>query len=118
MAGIGAPPKLNSIRRKGQGFRVFHGKPGAQPSLESDFGELNPVTLTRWHPSTLRFWDELGDLEVTRDLMDAQWSLLARAVMLDDAVLAGRVSLASEARLQLRKFGIAPSDALRLRQGG
>ncbi|OLT55875.1 hypothetical protein BJF89_13910 [Corynebacterium sp. CNJ-954] len=78
-------------------------------------GDVNPVTGEPFTPMTLRFWEELSEFATLGLLLDAQWSLLARAMVLDDAVMRGEAKWAAEARLQMAKFGIAPDDVLRMR---
>ncbi|WP_291474193.1 hypothetical protein [Corynebacterium sp.] len=96
-------------------MHVVEVEPGVQPSLEDLVGEVNPVTGEPFTPMTLRFWDELSEFATLGLLMNAQWSLLARAMVLDDAVMRGEAKWAAEARLQMAKFGIAPDDVLRMR---
>ena len=117
MAGRGPAPKGNAIRRNkdSQPLHVVEVEPGVQPSLEELVGEVNPVTGEPFTPMTLRFWEELSEFATLGLLLDAQWSWLARAMVLDDAVMRGEAKWAAEARLQMAKFGIAPDDVLRMR---
>lgn len=119
MAGVGPPPKDPSRRARRNkdpvALRVIEVEPVEQPSLESLFGEVNPATGEPWHSATLLLWEQLGEFARVQLLRDAQWSLFARAMVLDDAVLAGHLKYAAESRLQLAKFGIAPDDLARLR---
>lgn len=117
MGGRGPAPKVNKIRRNkdSQPMHVIEVEPTVQPALEDVVGEVNPATGEPFTDATLRFWDELADFATLGLLMEAQWSLLARAMILDDAVMRGHLGSASEARLQLQKFGIAPDDVLRMR---
>lgn len=117
MAGRGPSPKANKVRRNkdSQPLHVVEVEPAAQPPLEDLVGEVNPITGEPFTVSTLRLWGELADFATLGLLLDAQWSLLARAMVLDDAVMRGDAKWASEARLQLQKFGIAPDDVLRMR---
>ncbi|WP_075811853.1 hypothetical protein [Corynebacterium sp. CNJ-954] len=96
-------------------MHVVEVEPGVQPSLEDLVGDVNPVTGEPFTPMTLRFWEELSEFATLGLLLDAQWSLLARAMVLDDAVMRGEAKWAAEARLQMAKFGIAPDDVLRMR---
>ena len=96
-------------------MHVVEVEPGVQPSLEDLVGDVNPVTGEPFTPMTLRFWDELSEFATLGLLLDAQWSLLARAMVLDDAVMRGEAKWAAEARLQMAKFGVAPDDVLRMR---
>ena len=119
MAGNGPPPKDPAKRARANKdpipLRVVHIEPARQPALIDAIGELNPATEMPWTSGTLLLWDALGEIPTTSNLVSAQWLLLARAMILDDALLAGSLSAASEARLQLAKFGIAPDDVARLR---
>lgn len=118
MAGRGPAPKdpsKRARRNKGQEMRVVEVEPAEQPSLVDLFGVDNPATGEPWNMATLRLWDELSEFAKIQLLQNAQWSLLARAMILDDAVVSGDLKFASEARLQLAKFGIAPDDVARMR---
>lgn len=114
MAGSGPPPKVNAMRHN-KDLRVVEVEPGSQPDLEDLVGDVNPVTGEPFSSASLRLWDELSEFATLGLLMDAQWSLLARAMILDDAVMRGEAKWAAEARLQMAKFGIAPDDVLRMR---
>lgn len=119
MAGRGPAPKDPAKRARGNKdpipLRVVEIVPARQPALVDAVGELNPATELPWSKGTLLLWEALGEIPTTANLVTAQWLLLARAMILDDALLNGSVSAASEARLQLAKFGIAPDDVARLR---
>jgi hypothetical protein len=120
MAGVGRAPK-DPAKRAGHSpkdpvpLRVVQIVPAEQPQLVDAIGPRNPATGEQWTEGTLRLWDALGEFPTTANLVSAQWLLLARSMILDDALLAGSVTAAGEARLQLAKFGIAPDDVARLR---
>lgn len=117
MAGRGPAAKPSSgatARRKENGsVRVVRTNPGKQPTLDTAIGRKNPITGEVWLPATKRLWKQLGEHPTTKTLLPVQWSSLARAVAIDDAVLQGNTKLASEARLRLGKFFIDPDDVLR-----
>ena len=119
MAGRGPAPKdPNKRARRNKdpiGLRVVHAEPDPQPELTALLGEENPLTGEPWRMPTLLLWQQLGEFPTTNALQAAQWSSLARAVMIDDAMLSGKTALASEARLRLAKYGIDPDDLARLR---
>lgn len=119
MAGRGPAPKDPAKRARRNvdptPTRVFEVKPVPQPDLVSMLGEVNAATGQEWHPSTLVLWRNLGDFPSLGSLQSAQWGVLARAMMLDDAFMRGELKHAAELRLQLQKFGIAPDDVARLR---
>jgi hypothetical protein len=119
MAGIGPAPKDPDRRaRRNVGptpLRTVVTERVEQPALSDILGDVNPITMDPWLPATLRLWDELKEFPSTDMLRLAQWSLLARAMMLDDMLVSGDPKYASEARLQFQKFGIAPDDVARLR---
>lgn len=96
-------------------LRIVKVDPVDQPPLRELVGPYNPATEEPWTESTLHLWEELGEFVRVQLLQGAQWDLLSRAMILDDAVVRGRLKWASEARLQLAKFGIAPDDLARLR---
>lgn len=119
MAGRGPAPKDPNKRARRNAdpipLRVVHADPAAQPELADLLGEANPLTGSQWQPATLTFWRHLGEFPTTENLQNAQWSSLARAVAIDDAMLAGETKLAAESRLRLAKYGIDPDDLARLR---
>jgi len=119
MAGRGPAPKVPDQRARrnkpATPLRMITVVPDAQPSLKEAIGSRNPMTGKAWHAATLRLWESLGSFPTTRGLLMAQWLMLARAMMLDDAVMEGDARFASEARLQIAKFGITPDDVARLR---
>ena len=100
--------------RQGE-MRVINVAPVPQPDLVEMLGEINAATGQAWHPSTLVLWKNLGDFPSLEAMQAAQWAVLARAMMLDDAFMRGELKHAAELRLQLQKFGIAPDDVARLR---
>lgn len=100
--------------RQGE-IRVINVDPVPQPDLVEMLGKVNAATGEEWHPSTLVLWKNLGEFPSLGALQSAQWAVLARAMMLDDAFMRGELKHAAELRLQLQKFGIAPDDVARLR---
>ena len=119
MAGRGPAPKDPRKRaRTNEGpvpFRIVPVTPTGQPTLEHLMGETNPLTNAPWSRPTLLLWDQLKDFPTTATLLPAQWSSLARAFMLDDALISGDAKMATEARLRIQKYGIDPDDLTRLR---
>src|SRR4051812_45648416 len=87
-----------------------------QPALEDIIGEINPVTDETWRRQTLELWTHLGEFPtIAKGLQAAQWDMLGRALMIDDAALTDPKTYAAEARLRLAKYGIDPDDLLKLR---
>ena len=121
MGGRGFAPKPadqlvgHSAKARAADMKVIEVTPGSQPPLVDLVGEVNPITDLPVSDATLRLWDELAEFATMGLLLPAQWSLLARAMVLDDAVMRGEARWAAEARLQMQKFGIAPDDVLRMR---
>lgn len=119
MAGRGPAPKDPRRRaRTNEGpvpFRIVPVIPTGQPSLVDVMGETNPLTGSPWTHPTLLLWSQLKDFPTTAALLPAQWSSLARAFMLDDALVNGHAQMATEARLRISKYGIDPDDLTRLR---
>lgn len=117
MAGRGPAPKESGkrVRRNADvvPLRSLQAVPVVQPELTSLLGEVNPATGNPWTIATLELWSSLGEFPSTAGLMRAQWALLARAMVLDDLVMSGEVKHASEVRLEIAKFFIAPDDLLR-----
>lgn len=86
-----------------------------QPDLQELIGSYNPMTNDAWMPQSLELWEHLGEFPtIAKGMQAAQWDMLARAVMLDDASLTSP-KWAPEARLRLSKYGIDPDDLLKLR---
>lgn len=119
MAGKGPAPKDPTKRARRNSdpipMRVVVAEPVEQPSLTELLGKVNPLTDTEWHQATLLFWGQLSEFPTTAELQPAQWSSLARALMIDDAMFSGKTGLAAESRLRLAKYGIDPDDLARLR---
>ena len=112
------PSKLaghGSAKARAAQMRVFRADPVKQPTLAQILGKYNPLTGDPWRKSSLRFWRNLGEFPTTRGLQAAQWDSLARAVMIDDALLSGEMRLAAEARQRIAKYGVDPDDLMRLR---
>jgi len=116
MAGRGPAPKDPRKRARSNSdpvpLRVVQVKRMGQPALEDVLGDLNPLTGKAWLRATLQLWGELADHPATGDLVAAQWSQLARAMMYDDAAITGRVA-PNESRLRFAKFFIDPDDMMR-----
>lgn len=87
-----------------------------QPDLTKIIGNTNPVTDQPWRKQTLELWNHLGEFPtITAGLQAAQWDMLARAMMIDDAALSNPKDFAAEARLRLAKYGVDPDDLMKLR---
>src|SRR4051812_15871856 len=112
MPGRGPAPKDPSKRARRNAdpvpLRIVHADPVVQPALADLLGEINPLTGAPWQAATLTFWQQLGEFPTTANLQAAQWSSLARALMIDDAMVSGETKLAGEARLRLAKYGVDP----------
>lgn len=119
MAGRGPAPKDPTKRARRNkdpiSLRVVQRDPDPQPRLEALLGKTNPLTDAPWTMPTLLLWEQLAEFPTTSGLQAAQWSSLARAMMIDDAMMSGMTKLAGEARLRLAKYGIDPDDLARLR---
>lgn len=122
MAGRGPAPKEASrlgghgaAKKRTSQMRVVQADPVEQPTLESIIGDINPLTDAPWHRASIAMWEHLAEFPTTNELQAAQWDSLARAVMIDDAMLSGKISLAGEARLRFSKYGIDPDDLSRLK---
>lgn len=126
----GPPPKRNRARTTRHGgvdkFRDVEVVAYEQPSLTKMFGTRNPLDAKfvskeepdadKFLPITKRMWKALADYPPTALLQEPQWYLLGGAVCAWDMAMKGRGAMwATEARLQLANYGIAPHDLLRLR---
>lgn len=97
------------------GMLTLAADPIPQPDLFELVGSVNPMTNEAWAGISLEFWEHLGEFPtIARGLQRAQWDMLARALMLDDASLVDP-KYAAEARLRFSKYGIDPDDLLKLR---
>lgn len=97
------------------GMQRIVAEPVPQPDLCELIGNTNPMTSEAWMPQTMDLWEHLGEFPtIAKGLQAAQWDMLARACMLDDASLS-EPKWAAEARLRFTKYGVDPDDLLRLR---
>jgi len=86
-----------------------------QPEIWDLVGAINPMTGESWNPQSLDLWKHLGEFPtIMAGLQAAQWDLLSRAVMLDDASLT-EPKWAAEARIRFSQFGVTPDDLLKQR---
>lgn len=119
MAGKGRPPKnpseLAAKSKRVKPFTETFTEFAPQPLLEDLLGRVNPLTGIAWTRASLLLWSQLANFPTTKNLLPAQWSSLARAFMLDDALIAGDQKMAVEARMRMSKYGIDPDDLMRMR---
>ena len=109
-------PSQRARRNAPTKMQVVQVQPVDQPSLPEIFGcEHNPITKKDWTTGALNLWSDLRDFASFGLLQNAQWSLLARGVALDDASLNGYPGMAKEARMHFAKFGITPADLAAMR---
>jgi hypothetical protein len=95
---------------------VISAEPVAQPALptfevEVD-GELNEF---RWPPRTVEWWQMWADSPLSAEFTSTDWSELLDTALLHARFWSGQLSLASELRLRVAKFGATPEDRARLR---
>jgi len=97
------------------GMQTYTAESVPQPSLIDLVGAINPMTDEQFFPQTLDFWRNLGQFPtIAAGLQAAQWDMLARAIMVDDASLSDP-KWAAEARQRFTQFGITPDDMLKQR---
>lgn len=120
MAGRGPTPKDPSKRARRnkdpQPLRVITAEPVAQPDLptfevEAD-GQLVEFV---WPARTREWWAMWGDSPLSAEFTSTDWSELLDTALLHARFWNGQLSLASELRLRVAKFGATPEDRARLR---
>jgi hypothetical protein len=113
MAGRGAAPKTAHQRPRDTKRRIddkavrVPDRPydGPVPDLEGDF----------WHPATLRWWDTWTRSPQAHMFTVTDWAFLEETAYIANAFYEGNMSVASELRLRVAKFGATPEDRARLR---
>lgn len=120
MAGRGPAPKHPSRRARANAdpipLRVIHADPVDQPDLpdlwiERD-GELVSID---WPARTVDWWRMWRESPLSAEFTSTDWSELLDTAVLHARFWRGQVSLASELRLRVAKFGATPEDRARLR---
>ena len=102
-------------------MRVVDVEPSLQPHLpEVTFPERQPDGTVkrlkfRWPAQTRQWWRMWAESPLARDFTETDWSELLDTALLHARYWQGNLSLASEIRLRVAKFGATPEDRARLR---
>lgn len=124
MAGRGPAPKEPSRRARANKdpvpLRVIHAEPAEQPELpEFDLqvqidGQMVSQRF-QWAARTREWWQMWAESPLSAEFTTTDWSELLDTAVIHSRFWNGHVSLASELRLRVAKFGATPEDRARLR---
>ncbi len=111
MAGRGPQPK-DPDRRVRRNADPIHTtkvrlKRADQPELPGD--------ESSWPEATRRWWATWSESPLAADFTATDWDFLLDTALLHARLWSGEVSVASELRLRVAKFGATPEDRARLR---
>lgn len=119
MAGRGPAPKDPSRRARrnaGPEMRVIEAEPVVQPPLPDFHVEVDGELVEFvWPARTQEWWRMWGESPLSAEFTQTDWSELLDTAVLHAQFWRGRLSLASELRLRVAKFGATPEDRARLR---
>ena len=122
MAGRGPAPKDNAVRRNARvvALRVIQADPAPQPDLP----EFNVKITVKgevyekrfdWPDQTREWWKMWRESPLATEFTMNDWSELLDTALLHAALWNGDLSVMSELRLRVAKFGATPEDRARLR---
>lgn len=121
MAGRGPRPKDPSKRARRNadpvGLRIITAEPVRQPKLPVLFfpDEDGKKKRFAWPETTKRWWAMWNDSPLSEEFTATDWSELMDTALLHARFWSGQLSLASELRLRVAKFGATPEDRARLK---
>jgi hypothetical protein len=120
MAGNGPRPKdpNRRVRRNSDPvpLRVITATPTGQPDLPTFEVEVGgELTEFAWPARTREWWRMWAESPLSAEFTSTDWSELLDTAVLHARFWRGSVSLASELRLRVAKFGATPEDRARLR---
>jgi len=102
--------------RGDKGFRVITAAPVAQPVLPTiEVEQDGALTEFRWPARTREWWRMWAESPLAVDFTSTDWSELLDTAYLHARFWMGNMSMASELRLRVAKFGATPEDRARLR---
>lgn len=109
MAGRGPRPKDPSrrVRYDGTTQTVIEFEPCAQPEL--------PARVEGWPAATCEWWESWRQTPLSDSFGVTDWQFLLTTALLHAEVWSGKLTYATELRLQVAKFGATPEDRARLR---
>lgn len=119
MAGRGPAPKDPSrrARRNAQPqMRVIVADPVPQPDLPTlEVERDGKLVEFVWPARTVDWWAMWRDSPLSAEFTATDWSELLDTALLHARFWSGAMSLASELRLRVAKYGATPEDRARLR---
>ncbi|SDH19755.1 hypothetical protein SAMN05421505_112139 [Sinosporangium album] len=113
MAGKGAPPRATHQRARDTRARI-DAKAIKVPDKPFD-GPTPDLPEGDWHPQTLRWWETWATSPQAHMFTSTDWAFLSETAYLADAYYRGNLTVASELRLRVAKWGATPEDRARLR---
>lgn len=113
MAGRGPAPK-NTHQRPQDTRRRIDDKAIRVPDKPYE-GDVPELPGDDWHPATLQWWETWTRSPQAHMFTATDWAFLVETAFLTDAFYNGNMSVASELRLRVAKFGATPEDRARLR---
>lgn len=113
MAGRGAAPKAAHQRPRDTRARIDD-KAIRVPD-QPYTGETPVLPDGDWSPATLRWWDVWVTSPQAHMFTVTDWAFLVETAYIAEAFYSGNMSVASELRLRVAKFGATPEDRARLR---
>lgn len=122
MAGRGPAPKENRARRNAGpvALRTITAAATDQPPLP-DFsivvkrGQQLEVEAFAWPERTREWWRMWAETPLSSDYTQTDWDFLLDTAFVHARMWQGDMSVASELRLRVAKFGATPEDRARLR---
>lgn len=78
-------------------------------------GDVPELPAADWHPATLQWWRTWTSAPQAHMFTATDWQFLIETAYLANAFYSGNMSVASELRLRVAKFGATPEDRARLR---
>jgi hypothetical protein len=119
MAGRGPAPKDPSRRARRNAtppMRVIVADPVAQPDLPTlEVERDGQLVEFVWPARTVEWWAMWRDSPLSAEFTATDWSELLDTALLHARFWSGAMSLASELRLRVAKYGATPEDRARLR---
>jgi hypothetical protein len=113
MAGRGAAPKENHQRPRDTRRRIDDR--AVRVPDEPFTGKVPRLPKRDWDPATLDWYKVWSKSPQAHMFTATDWQFLIETAYLADAFFTGNVTIASELRLRMAKFGATPEDRARLR---
>mgnify|MGYP001157634946 CR=1 FL=1 len=113
MAGRGPAPKATHQRPRDTRRRI-EDKALRVPDVPFE-GDVPDLPDHDWLPATLQWWETWTRSPQAHMFTATDWAFLIETAFLVNAFHSGNMSVASELRLRVAKFGATPEDRARLR---